>query len=247
MKVKKMISQLDLVSKTIKIFDQRIQNLEGHITTLTNRQRKNFVQKQPPQMGDYQYLIESSGSNYIPDNSIKNNDECQKYTNLNNMDYYTAEIPNQGSTFKETMNIAEENKKNMYKTDFEANKINNESSQNQKNGTENQNEYMGEIHEEYGYNIEGNQQGQEGENQQYIEGQEEEQYEQQGEEYEEAQEEQYDYEEQYEEGNYGEEEQMEEYQGEEGNPEGEEEVIYGYENENNNEEINNDNGQENPN
>ena len=198
-------------------------------------------------MGDYQYLIESSGSNYLPDNSIKNNDEYQKYTNLNNMDYYTAEIPNQGSTFKETMNINEENKKNMYKTDFEANKMNNESSQNQKNGTENQNEYMGEIHEEYGYNIEGNQQGQEGENQQYIEGQEEEQYEQQGEEYEEAQEEQYDYEEQYEEGNYGEEEQMEEYQGEEGNPEGEEEVIYGYENENNNEEINNDNGQENPN
>ena len=49
----KMISQLDLVTKTIKIFDQRIQNLEGHITTLANRQKKGFVQKQPSQMGNY--------------------------------------------------------------------------------------------------------------------------------------------------------------------------------------------------
>ena len=84
----KMISQLDLVSKTIKIFDQRIQNLEGHITTLSNRQKKNFVRKQPPQMGDYQYLMENSGSNYLQNNSVRNNDEFQKYTNLNNMDYY---------------------------------------------------------------------------------------------------------------------------------------------------------------
>ena len=149
----KMISQLDLVSKTIKIFDQRIQNLEGHITTLSNRQKKNFVRKQPPQMGDYQYLMEKSSSNYLPNNSVKNNDEFQKYTNLNNMDYYTAEIPNQGSTFKEAMNINDENKKNMYKTEVEVNKINNESSQNQNNINDNQNEYMGQIHEEYGYNI----------------------------------------------------------------------------------------------
>ena len=245
----KMISQLDLVSKTIKIFDQRIQNLEGHITTLSNRQKKNFVRKQPPQMGDYQYLMENSGSNYLPNNSVKNTDEFQKYTNLNNMDYYTAEISNQGSTFKEAMNINDENKKNMYKTEVEVNKINNESTQNQNN---NQNEYMGQIHEEYGYN----QQGEEGDNEQYdneeyVEGDEEQMEqnnEQQGEEYEEFQEEQYNYEEQYEEGNYGEEEQieqMEEYQGEEGN--GEEEVVYGYDNENNNEDPNNNNEQENPN
>jgi hypothetical protein len=244
----KMISQLDLVSKTIKIFDQRIQNLEGHITTLSNRQKKNFVRKQPPQMGDYQYLMENSGSNYLPNNSVKNTDEFQKYTNLNNMDYYTAEISNQGSTFKEAMNINDENKKNMYKT-VDVNKINNESTQNQNN---NQNEYMGQIHEEYGYN----QQGEEGDNEQYdneeyVEGDEEQMEqnnEQQGEEYEEFQEEQYNYEEQYEEGNYGEEEQieqMEEYQGEEGN--GEEEVVYGYDNENNNEDQNNNNEQENPN
>ena len=114
----KMISQLDLVTKTIKIFDQRIQNLEGHITTLANRQKKGFVQKQPPQMGDYQYLMENSGSNYVPNNSIKNNEDYQKFTNLNNMDYYTAEIPNQGGTFNEAMNINinDINKKNMYKT-----------------------------------------------------------------------------------------------------------------------------------
>ena len=244
----KMISQLDLVSKTIKIFDQRIQNLEGHITTLSNRQKKNFVRKQPPQMGDYQYLMENSGSNYLPNNSVKNTDEFQKYTNLNNMDYYTAEISNQGSTFKEAMNINDENKKNMYKT-VDVNKINNESTQNQNN---NQNEYMGQIHEEYGYN----QQGEEGDNEQYdneeyVEGDEEQMEqnnEQQGEEYEEFQEEQYNYEEQYEEGNYGEEEQieqMEEYQGEEGDAE--EEVVYGYDNENNNEDPNNNNEQENPN
>ena len=177
-------------------------------------------------MGDYQYLMENSGSNYLPNNSVKNTDEFQKYTNLNNMDYYTAEISNQGSTFKEAMNINDENKKNMYKTEVEVNKINNESTQNQNN---NQNEYMGQIHEEYGYN----QQGEEGDNEQYdneeyVEGDEEQMEknnEQQGEEYEEFQEEQYNYEEQYEEGNYGEEEQieqMEEYHGEEGD--GEEEV-----------------------
>ena len=239
----KMISQLDLVTKTIKIFDQRIQNLEGHITTLANRQKKGFVQKQPPQMGDYQYLMENSGSNYVPNNSIKNNEDYQKFTNLNNMDYYTAEIPNQGGTFNEAMNINinDINKKNMYKTEVEVN--------NQKNGNENQNnEYMGEIHEEYGYNIGDNQQY---ENEQYVENNGEEQIEQNneqsGEEYEEMQEEQYDYEEQYEEGNYGEEEQieqMEEYQGEENGEEGE--VVYGYnnENENDNEEMDNNNNEQ---
>ena len=241
----KMISQLDLVSKTIKIFDQRLQNLEGHITTLANRQKKGFVKRQPPQMGDYQYLIESSGSNYLPNSSIRNQEEYQKYTNLNNMDYYTAEISNQGSTFKEAMNINEESKKNMYKTDIEMNKMNNDN-QNIKDG--NGNEYMGEIHEEYGYNIGDNPIDQEGNNgqneeEQYEEGQYEEQNnEQQGEEYEEEmQEEQYNYEEQYEEGNYEDEEQMEEYQGEE------EEIQYDYNNDNNNEEMNEDNNeQENP-
>ena len=112
-----MISQLDLIGKTMKIFDQRIQNLEGHITTLANRHKKGFVKKQPPQMGDYQYLMESSGSNYIPNTSIRNNNEdIQKYTNLNNMEYYTAEIYNTGSTFKDAMNINEDNKKNMFST-----------------------------------------------------------------------------------------------------------------------------------
>ena len=249
----KMVSQLDLVTKTIKIFDQRLQNLEGHITTLANRQKKGFVQKQPPQMGDYQYLMENSGSNYIPNNSIRNNDEYQKYTNLNNMDYYTVEIPNQGGTFNEVMNINEENKKNMYKTEIEGNRMNNESSQNQKNENENQNEYMGEIHEEYGYNIGDNQQEQVGdeqyENEQYVEGNGEEQVEQNNEQYgeeyeemqEEMQEEQYDYEEQYEEGNNGEEEQIEQMEEYQGGENGEEEVVYEYNNENGNEEMDNNN------
>ena len=76
-------------------------------------------------MGDYQYLIESSGSNYIPNNSIRNNinEDYQKYTNLNNMNYYTGEIYNPGLTFKEVMNINEENKKNMFKTELDVNKI----------------------------------------------------------------------------------------------------------------------------
>ena len=204
-------------------------------------------------MGDYQYLMENSGSNYIPNNSIRNNDEYQKYTNLNNMDYYTVEIPNQGGTFNEVMNINEENKKNMYKTEIEGNRMNNESSQNQKIENENQNEYMGEIHEEYGYNIGDNPQEQVGdeqyENEQYVEGNGEEQVEQNNEQYgeeyeemqEEMQEEQYDYEEQYEEGNNGEEEQIEQMEEYQGGENGEEEVVYEYNNENGNEEMDNNN------
>ena len=242
----KMISQLDLIGKTMKIFDQRIQNLEGHITTISNRYKKNFVQKQPPQMGDYQYLMENSGSNYLPNNSIRNNNEdYQKYTNLNNLDYYTGEIYNPGSTFKDAMNINEENKKNMFKTEIE---IKNENEINNNNGNA---QYMGQLHEEYGYNNLGEneqepQNEQEGNNEQYEE--------EQGEEYEEMQgqeEEQYDneeqYEEQYEEGNYGEEEQieqMEEYQEEQEN--GEEEIQYDDNEEQNNGQENNNNEQETP-
>ena len=264
----KMISQLDLIGKTMKIFDQRIQNLEGHITTISNRYKKNFVQKQPPQMGDYQYLMENSGSNYLPNNSMRNNNEdYQKYTNLNNMDYYTAEIYNTGSTFKDAMNINEENKKNMFKTEIDINKINNETQQiKNENEIINSNgnvQYMGQLHEEYGYNNLGEndqepQNQQEGNNEQYEEEQGEEYIEQnneqQGEEYEEMQgqeEEQYDneeqYEEQYEEGNYGEEEQieqMEEYNEEQEN--GEEEIQYDDNEEQNNGQENNNNEQETP-
>jgi hypothetical protein len=263
----KMISQLDLIGKTMKIFDQRIQNLEGHITTISNRYKKGFVQKQPPQMGDYQYLMENSGSNYISNNSIRNNinENYQKYTNLNNMDYYTGEIYNPGATFKEVMNINEENKKNMYKTELDVNKINNETQQiKNENEIMNNNgnvQYMGQLHEEYGYNLGENQpEIQEGENGQYEEEQGEEYIEpnneQKGEEYDEMQgqeeeqyegEEQYDNEEQYQEGNYGEEEQieqMEEYEQEQEN--GEEEVQYEENEEQINEDDNNNNEQENP-
>ena len=261
----KMISQLDLIGKTMKIFDQRIQNLEGHITTISNRYKKGFVQKQPAQMGDYQYLMESSGSNYIPNNSIRNNinEDYQKYTNLNNMNYYTGEIYNPGLTFKEVMNINEENKKNMFKTELDVNKINGETQQiKNENEIMNNNDnaqYMGELHEEYGYNL-GENQPEIQDNGQYEEEQGEEYIEpnneQQGEEYDEMQgqeeeqydgEEQYDNEEQYQEGNYGEEEQieqMEEYEQEQEN--GEEEVQYDENEEQINGDNNNNNEQENP-
>ena len=146
----KMVSQLDLISNTMKIFDQRIQNLEGHITTLSNRHKKGFVQKQPPYMGDYQYLMENSNS-YLPNSSIKNYDEFQKYTNQNNLDYYTANIYNPNSTFKNIVNINEENKKDMFKTEIDINKINENSQQIPQN--QNDNMYMGQLHEEYGSNI----------------------------------------------------------------------------------------------
>ena len=165
---------------------------------------------------------------------------------------------------KDVMNINEDNKKNMFKTDIEINKISNDT-QNQINEIQNgdNNQYMGQIHEEYGYNINENQQGQEegnneqyeneynneeqqNENEQYEEEQGEEYIEQQGEEYEEMQgeEEQYNYEEQNEEGNYGEEEQMEEYDEEQDN--GEEQVEFENNNEQINEENNNNNEQETP-
>ena len=247
-----MVSQLDLISNTMKIFDQRIQNLEGHITTLSNRHKKGFVQKQPPYMGDYQYLMENSNS-YLPNSSIKNNDEFQKYTNQNNLDYYTANIYNPNSTFKNIVNINEENKKDMFKTEIDINKINENSQQIPQN--QNDNMYMGQLHEEYGSNIgekqpEGNNeqfeqneyineqpQNEEGK-EEYEEGQEENieqqdnHYEEgQGEKYEEMQgeEEQYEYEEQYYEGNYDEEQMGEN---------GEEEMQYDYNNENNEEENN---------
>ena len=43
-----------------------------NISTLYNGQKK-FVHKQPPQLGDYNYLLEKS-NNFIPNNSI-NTDE----------------------------------------------------------------------------------------------------------------------------------------------------------------------------
>jgi hypothetical protein len=173
----KLVSQLDLVIKTIKIFDQRIQNIEGHISTLYNRRKKGFVQKQPPQMGDYQYLLENS-NNFMPNNSLNNN-TSQINLETNNFHYYTPEINN--PNFKETMNINDENKKNVFKTEID---INNQNNQNQ--GNEEDNKYKGQIQEEYEYN---GIQGEEGFNQnqnQYNQENEfdnEHEFEQEGEEY----------------------------------------------------------------
>ena len=239
----KMISQLDLVAKTVKIFDQRIQSLEGQVSTLFNRQKKGFVQKQPPQMGDYQYLLENN-NNFIPNNSINNNNLSQT-ANHNNFDYYTADVYNYSANFKETMNLNDENKKNIFKTEIDINQINKNNSSQQPNNDDNM--YQGQIHEEFGYN--GEEQVNEGEGEQVNEGEEEQvnegeeemvdennnngQYNQesenmneqeyeegQGEEYEEGQGEEYVNEEEYEEG-YEEEN-------------GEEEVDYDYKNDENN-------------
>jgi hypothetical protein len=155
----KMVSQLDLVLKTVKIFDQRIQSLEGEISTLYNRQKKGFVQKQPPQMGNYQYLLENS-NNFMPNNSINNNEVSQKINNQNNFDYYTADIYNSGSNFKEPMNLNDENKKNVFNTEIDINQRN-KSSQEELNNDDNM--YKGQIKEEYGYN--GEEQINEGEEQ----------------------------------------------------------------------------------
>jgi len=149
----KMISQLDLVAKTMKIMDQRIQSLEGQISTLYNRQKKGFVQKQPPQMGDYQYLLENS-NNFMPNNSINNNEVSQKINTQNNFDYYTADIYNSQNNFKETMNLNDENKKNVFKTEIDINKMNKSS---QKEPDEEDDKYKGQIKEEFGYNGKENQ------------------------------------------------------------------------------------------
>ena len=233
----KMISQLDLVAKTVKILDKRIQSLEGQISTLFNRRKKGFVQKQPPQMGDYQYLLENS-NNFMPNTSINNNEVSQK---LNEQINYTADLYNSGNNYKEIMDINNENKKNVFKTEIDLNQINKNSAESVNNE---ENMYKGQIQEEYEYNgeeqvIEGeeqeienneeedeqndnNQNNNENEyEQEYEEGQGEEYEEMQGEEYEEGQGEEY------------EEGQGEEYIQEDGNEEGQ--INYD-DNEDNNEE-----------
>ena len=212
---------------------------------------KGFVQKQPPQLGDYNYLLENS-HNFMPNNSINNNEISQKVNNQNNFDYYTADIYNSGANFKDTMNLNDENKKNIFKTEIDMNQLNKNSSE-QKNNEEN---YQGQIHEEFGYNGEEGQINEgEGEGEREGEGEEEmnenmneqEYEEQQGEEYEEqlaeefeeGQAEEYVNEEEYEQGDeeYEQENGGEEVNGEE-QENGEEQVDYDYKHEEMNEENN---------
>ena len=244
----KLISQLDLVGKTMKIMDQRIQCLEGQISTLYNRQKKGFVQKQPPQLGDFNYLLENS-NNFMPNNSINDNEVSQKINNQNNFDYYTADIYNSGANFKETMNLNDENKKNIFKTEIDINQLNKNSLEQKKN----EDNYQGQIHEEFGYNgeeeqmngeeeqVNGEEEQMNGEEehidenmyeQEYQEQQGEEFEEQQVEENEEGQAEEYVNEEEYEQGG-------EEFEQEQDNR-GEEQVDYDYKNE----EVNDDNNEE---
>ena len=71
----KLISQLDLVAKTMKIMDQRVQCLESQISVLYNRQRKGFIQQQPPELGNYEYLLVNNinfVSNYFSENKLRN-------------------------------------------------------------------------------------------------------------------------------------------------------------------------------
>ena len=229
----KFISQLDLVGKTMKIMDQRIQNLEGQVSTLFNRVKKGFVQKQPPQMGDYQYLLENS-NNFFPNNSMNNNEISQKLNNHNFND--------------DTMNLKDENKKYLYKTEIETNQnINNC----QEKPNDEDNIYKGQIQEEFGYtgeekegeeqindNIDQYQENKYNNEQEYEEGQGEEYEEVQGEEYEHGQGEEYEQGqgEEYEQGQGEEEyineeeyEQGEEYEQDQEN--GEEQADYDYKNE----------------
>ena len=230
----KLISQLDLVAKTVKIMDQRIQSLEGIISTLYNRRKKGFLKKQPPQMGDYQSILENS-SNFIPNDLQDYNKISQKINDSNNYNYYTTNIYNSSPNFKDSMNINDENKKNIFNTDIDLNQMKN--SQVKIDNDNEADKYKGQIQEEYEYNgeeqiVEGeeeeqinednyNQYNQENENEQeFEEGQEEEYEEEQvGEEYE-AQGDEYENKEQ----NAG-----EEYAQEDGNEE--ENVEYNYKNE----------------
>ena len=220
----KMVSQLDLVIKTIKIFDQRIQNIEGHISTLYNRRKKGFVQKQPPQMGDYQFLLENS-SNFIPNNSMNNGDGSQNNINPNNFDYYTGNY-NPNVNFRETMNLNDDNKKNVFQTEININKI----SQNVPN--EEDDKYKDQMQENFGYNgnqgeeqvNDGDEQNKFGNENEYANEQE---YEQEGEEY--MNEQEYD---------QGEEQEQEQEQEQDQDQGGEEEPAYDY----NNEEMNDENG-----
>ena len=237
----KLISQLDLVAKTTKIMDQRIQCLEGQISTLFNRVKKGFVQKQPPQMGDYQYLLENS-NNFFPNNSLNNNELSQNINNQNSYDYHLDNVYKSDQNFKETMNLNnDENKQNVIQSEIDKNKTS------QEKPNDEENIYKGQIQEEFGYNgeenqgeeqvnennndqdIEQKQYSQENEymnEQEYEEGQGEEYEEGQGEEYEEGQgEEEYVNEEEYEQGEEYEEGQEQEQEM------GEEQPEYDYKNE----------------
>ena len=236
----KMISQLDLIAKTMKIFDQRTQSLEGQISTLYNRRKKGFVKKQPPQMGDYQYLLENS-NNFFPDNSINNNIVSQQLNNNNNrndFNYNTANVYQSNPDFKDSININDENKKNVFKTEIDINQINKNASNQIDND---KNIDKGHIEEEYEYNgeeqvIEGD--GDEnGDNEEEIDNNQFNQENQNEQEYEEEQREEYQEGEEYQgqTEDYVNEEEFEQEQGNE-----EEQVDYDYKNDekNENNEIN---------
>ena len=188
----KLISQLDLVAKTVKIMDQRIEYLEGIISTLYNRRKKGFVKKQPPQIGNYYHLLENN-TNFIPNISINNNEITQKINK--NYDYFTANIYNSGADFKDSMNINDENKKNIFKTEIDLNQIN--IPQEKMNNNKEKDISKAQIKEEYEYNgeeqiVEGDEghiNKNEDKYEQYNKGIENEQEfeERQGQEYEEAQ------------------------------------------------------------
>ena len=131
----KLVSQLDLVAKTMRIMDQRIQCLEGQISTLYNRQRKGFIQKQPNSMDTFKNIMLENSSNFIPNNSIN---ESQKI-NHNNFDYYRTNISKENN-FKETFNLGNDDNKNLFKTEIN------------RNERDEQNKYEGQLHEEFEYN-----------------------------------------------------------------------------------------------
>ena len=121
----KLISQLDLVAKTMKIMDQRVQSLESQISTLYNRQRKGFIQKRPPEFGNYEYLLANSGN--LNFNNSNNNDFSDHNNINNNIENYnhTEENFDNHENFKESMNYYDEkynNVKNVFQDNLERSK-----------------------------------------------------------------------------------------------------------------------------
>ena len=200
-------------------------------------------------MGDYQFLLENS-SNFIPNNSMNNGDGSQNNINPNNFDYYTGNY-NPNVNFRETMNLNDDNKKNVFQTEININKI----SQNVPN--EEDDKYKDQMQENFGYNgnqgeeqvNDGDEQNKFGNENEYANDQE---YEQEGEEYmneqeygqgeeqefENEQEVEQEGEEYMNEQEYDQGEEQEQEQEQEQDQGGEEEPAYDY----NNEEMNDENG-----
>lgn len=100
MTFEKLISQLDLVSKTMKIMDERIQKVENQVSDIYNRQKRGIFK--------HQNHLESQEDEYLDENHLQDN----KDNLIDTMKYYQENFEKK-NVFNENLGCNTEENKNV--------------------------------------------------------------------------------------------------------------------------------------